>query len=322
MSVCLVTGGAGFIGSHVAEALCRRGDEVRVLDNFSTGRRENLAGFQDKMTLIEADLNERAALESALKGVEVVFHLAALPSVPRSVEDPLSNNRANVDGTVALLWEAKRAGARRVVYAASSSAYGNSPQLPLVETSVPQPLSPYAASKLAGEFYCRAFWECYGLETVSLRYFNIFGPRQDPTSQYAAAIPRFITAILEDRSPTVFGDGEQSRDFTYVDNAVQANLLAAEAPEACGKVFNIGFGSAVTVSGAIAAINRILGKSAPPVFAPLRTGDVRHSRADISLARRYLGYEPRAPFEEGLSKTIEFFRQANRSAPAEDQRRA
>ncbi len=308
MRRCLVTGGAGFIGSHLTEALCRRGDEVRVLDDFSTGRRENLAGFEDRITLIEADLNDPVALEAAVTGAELVFHLAALPSVPRSVEDPIGTNRANVDATIGLLWRARQADVRRVVYAASSSAYGNNPHLPRDEKAVPDPLSPYAASKLAGELYCRAFWECYGLETVSLRYFNVFGPRQDPTSQYAAAVPQFITVILEDRSPTVFGDGEQSRDFTYVANAVQANLLAADAPEACGKVFNIGSGGATTVNGVIAAINRILGKNVSSDFAPSRPGDVRHSLADISLARKHLGYEPVVPFEEGLRKTIEFFR--------------
>jgi len=302
----LVTGGAGFIGSHLVEALARRGETVRVLDDFSTGRRENLAAVMDGITLIEADLNDAAALDAALDGVEVVFHEAALPSVPRSVADPIGNNRANVDGTVALLWAARRAGVKRVVYAASSSAYGDSPHFPRVETLLPAPLSPYAVAKLAGEYYCRAFWECYELETISLRYFNIFGPRQDPQSQYAAAIPRFITAILEDRPPTVFGDGEQSRDFTYIDNVVQANLHAASAStEACGKVFNIGCGRAVTVNQVIAAINRILGKNVPSNFAPARPGDVRHSDADISLAQEYLGYEPQGAFEEGLRKTID-----------------
>jgi UDP-glucose 4-epimerase len=322
MRRCLVTGGAGFIGSHLVEALCRRGDEVRVLDNFSTGRRENLAGLEQSITLIEADLNDRSALEEAVKGVELVFHLAALPSVPRSVADPVGANRANVDATVGLLWQARQAGVRRVVYAASSSAYGNNPHFPRDETAVPDPISPYAASKLAGEFYCHAFWECYGLETVSLRHFNVFGPRQDPTSQYAAAIPIFITAMVEDRPPTVFGDGEQSRDFTYVENTVQANLLAAEAPEACGRVFNVGTGCAVTVNDVIAAINRILGKEVRALFAPPRPGDVRHSLADISLARKYLGYEPAVAFEEGLRKTMEFFRGAGRVPLRRNQRTA
>ena len=309
MSTCLVTGGAGFIGSHVAEALAKRGDEVRVLDDFSTGRRENLAGFADRITLVEGDLNDPDALGRAIAGAEIVFHVAALPSVPRSVADPIGSNRACVDGTVALLWAAHRAGVRRVVYSASSSAYGDAPGFPRVETQRPEPLSPYAVGKLAGEHYCRAFWECYGLETVSLRYFNVFGPRQDPKSQYAAAIPLFITAILEDRSPTVFGDGEQSRDFTYIDNVVQGNLLAAGAPkEACGKVFNVACGKSVTVNQTIAAINEILGKDIPSEFAPPRPGDVRRSNADISLARELLGFEPSVSFEDGLSRMVAYFK--------------
>jgi len=309
MTTCLVTGGAGFIGSHVAEALVKRGDTVSVLDDFSTGRRENLAGFSDRITLIEGDLNDPDALGRAMAGAEVVFHVAALPSVPRSVADPVGSNRACVDGTVAVLWAAKENGVRRVVYSASSSAYGDSPDFPRVETQRPEPLSPYAVAKLAGEHYCRAFWECYGLETVSVRYFNVFGPRQDPNSQYAAAIPLFINAILEDRSPTVFGDGEQSRDFTYIDNVVRANLLAAEArTEACGKVFNVACGQSVTVNDVIARVNAILGKNIPSQFAPPRPGDVRHSNADISRARDLLGFEPGVSFDEGLRRTVEYFK--------------
>jgi len=305
---CLVTGGAGFIGSHLVEALLVRGDRVRVLDDFSTGRRENIAPYLDRIELIEGDLNDRAALDAAVKGVEVIFHQAALPSVPRSVADPIASNRANVDGTVALLWGAKHAGVRRVVFAASSAAYGDTPQFPKVESIPPDPLSPYAASKVAGEMYMRAFHECFALETVSLRYFNVFGPRQDPKSQYAAAIPLFITAILEDRPPTVYGDGEQARDFTYIANVVQANLLAAEAAGAPGKVFNVGCGGSVSVNQVIATINKILGKSVPSRFAPPRPGDVRRSQADITLARKVLGYEPRVSFEEGLRRTVDFFR--------------
>jgi len=308
MAKYLVTGGAGFIGSHLAENLAQRGETVCILDNFSTGRRENLAGFEDRVALVEGDLNDPDALEKALDGVEVIFHEAALPSVPRSVADPMASHRVNMTGTVALLWAARNAGVRRVVYAASSSAYGGSAELPKVETLAPNALSPYAASKLAGEMYMRAFHECYSLETISLRYFNVFGPRQNPKSQYAAALPLFIIAILADRSPTVYGDGEQSRDFTYIDNVIQANLYAAEAPaEACGKVFNIGCGSAVTVNQVLAEINRILGKAVPSKFAPPRTGDVRHSLADISLARRLLGYAPAVSFAEGLERTIKFF---------------
>jgi len=304
----LVTGGAGFIGSHVTEALVERGDEVRVLDNLATGHRENLAGVEDRIAFIEGDLNDPAALQKAIEGTEVVFHIAALPSVPRSVADPIESNRASVDATVSLLWAAKNAGVRRVVYSASSSAYGDSPRFPRVETIMPEPLSPYAVGKLAAEYYCRAFWECYQLETVSLRYFNVFGPRQDPKSQYAAAIPLFVTAILEDRSPTVFGDGEQSRDFTYIDNVVQANLLGADAPkEACGKVFNVACGRSVTVNEVIALINKVLGKNVPSTFAPPRAGDARHSNADISLIRKHLRFEPSVTFEEGLKRTIEYF---------------
>ena len=284
MGEYLVTGGAGFIGSHIVEALVQAGESVRVLDNFATGRRENL------------------------DGVQVIFHEAALPSVPRSIADPIGSNHANIDGTVALLWAAHQAKVQRVVYAASSSAYGNSPQFPRVETIMPEPLSPYAVAKLAGEHYCRAFYECFGLETISLRYFNIFGPRQNPLSQYAAAVPLFTTAIMEDRSPTIFGDGEQSRDFTYVANAVRANLLAAEAPSAaCGKVYNVGCGGAVTVNEVVAAINQLLGKNVPSEHVDPRPGDVRHSHADISLARKHLKYDPVVSFEDGLRKTVGAF---------------
>ena len=306
MGKYLVTGGAGFIGSHIVEALVEAGESVRVLDNFATGRRENLAGFEEKITLIEGDLNDPAALDRAVDGVEVVFHEAALPSVPRSIADPIGSNHANVDGTLALLWAAHQANVRRVIYAASSSAYGNSPQFPRVETIMPEPLSPYAVAKLAGEYYCRAFHECFGLETIVLRYFNIFGPRQNPRSQYAAAIPLFTTAIMEDRSPTIFGDGEQSRDFTYVANVVKANLLAAEASsDACGKVYNIGCGGAVTVNEVVAAINQLLGKSVSSEYVDSRPGDVRHSHADISLARKHLKYDPVVSFEDGVRKTVE-----------------
>ncbi len=305
---CLVTGGAGFIGSHIVEGLLARGDAVTILDDFSTGRRENVEPFLDRVTLVEADLNDGEALLRAVDGAEVVFHEAALPSVPRSVSDPIGSNRANVDGTLALLCAARDAGVRRVVYAASSSAYGDSEQLPKVESMKPSALSPYAASKLAGEFYASAFTRCFGLETVSLRYFNVFGPRQNPKSQYAAAIPLFITAILKGRHPVVYGDGEQSRDFTYVENVVRANLLAAEAPQAEGRVFNVGCGAAVTVNRIIEMINELCGKNVPSDFQPPRVGDVKHSLADISAAGECLGYAPVVPFEEGLRRTIEFFR--------------
>jgi UDP-N-acetylglucosamine/UDP-N-acetyl-alpha-D-glucosaminouronate 4-epimerase len=306
MSEYLVTGGAGFIGSHIVEGLLARGDSVRVLDNFATGRRENLAAFEDSITIIEGDLNDPDALARAVDGVEVIFHEAALPSVPRSVSDPIGSNKANVDGTVALLWAAHNAKVRRVVYAASSSAYGNCKESPKVETILPSTLSPYAAAKYAGEMYMRAFYECYGLETVCLRYFNVFGPRQNPKSQYAAAIPLFITAIMEDRSPMIYGDGEQSRDFTFVKNVVHANLLAADAQDAPGKMFNCGCGGSVTVNEVIALINQALGKDIPSEFVPTRVGDVKHSCADISLARATFGYEPVVAFEDGLKLTIDY----------------
>lgn len=302
----LVTGGAGFIGSHIAEALVRRGDSVRILDNFSSGRHSNLEEFRDRVEVVEGDLNDPEAVKAAVKDVEVVFHEAALPSVPRSVADPIASNLANVNGTVSILWAAKNAGVRRLVYAASSSAYGNRPQFPRVETILPEPLSPYAVSKLAGEYYLYAFQQCYKMETVSLRYFNVFGPRQDPKSQYAAAIPLFTTAILAGQSPTVFGDGEQSRDFTYVANVVHANLLAAASPRAPGGVFNVGCGDRVTVNQVIGSINRILGKDVRSKFVPPRAGDVQHSHADISLARERLGYEPKVTFDEGLKNTVEY----------------
>lgn len=307
MGVSLVTGGAGFIGSHLVAGLLERGDEVRVLDDFSTGKRENLAAFMDRITLVEGSLNDAGALARAVGGVEVIFHEAALASVPRSVADPVVCNYVNVTGTVALLCAAREAGVRRVVFAASSSAYGESPEFPKTEAIAPQTLSPYAASKVACEMYMQAFDACYALEAVRLRYFNVFGPRQDPQSQYAAAIPLFITAIMEDRKPAVYGDGEQSRDFTYVKNVVQANLLAADAAGAAGKVFNIGCGESVSVNVVIAAINKLLGKEVPSEFLPERVGDVRDSQADISLAREALGYEPEVGFAEGLEKTVEFF---------------
>lgn len=305
MGQYLVTGGAGFIGSHIVEALVKRGERVRIIDNLSTGRRQNLDGVRGRVELIEGDLNDPKAVAAAVRGVEVVFHEAALPSVPRSIDDPIGCIRATVDATTSLLWAAHNAGVRRLVYAASSSAYGDRPEFPRVETILPDPLSPYAAGKLACEYMCDVFWKCYKIETVSLRYFNVFGPRQDPKSQYAAAIPLFVTAILEGRSPTVFGDGEQSRDFTYVDNVVHANLLASQAPEAPGKVLNCACGERVTVNHVIATINRILGTNVPIDYRPPRAGDVKHSHADMSLAERCLKYQPVVSFEEGLRRTIE-----------------
>ena len=310
MARVLVTGGAGFIGSHIAAALLRRGDQVRVLDNFCTGKRDNLAAA-GQVELIEADLNDTAAVARAVAGCEVVFHEAALASVPLSVERPLDSHAACATGTLNLLDQARKAGVRRFVYAASSSAYGNQPSPRKMETDLPSILSPYAAAKLTGELYCQAFWHSYGLETVCLRYFNVFGPRQDPKGPYAAVIPLFIKAILSGSRPTIYGDGLQTRDFTYVENVVQANLKAAAAPaEAAGRVFNVGNGEAVSLLELLKSLNELMGGKIEPIFAPARTGDVRDSLADISLARRVLKYEPSVDLRTGLKPTIEYYRSA------------
>jgi UDP-glucose 4-epimerase len=310
MGVYLVTGGAGFIGSHIAAALVKRGDRVRVLDNLSTGRRKNLAEIAERVEFIEGDLVNRRDVEQALAGVEVVFHQAALASVPRSVEAPLDTNAACVTGTVMLLDVARRVGVRRIVFGGSSSAYGDQPVAAKHELLLPMPLSPYAAAKLAGEFYCQAFTATYGLETLTIRYFNVFGPRQDPQSQYAAVIPKFVTAMLAGQRPTIFGDGKQSRDFTYIDNIVHGNLLAADAPGAVGRTINVACGESFNLLELIAGINRVLGTAIQPIFEPARAGDVRESLADISLARELLAYEPTIGFDEGLRRTIDFYRQA------------
>jgi UDP-glucose 4-epimerase len=304
----LVTGGAGFIGSHIAEALLARGDRVRVLDNLSTGHRSNLDGLGQRLEFIEGDLLDAEAVARAVAGVDCIFHEAALASVPRSVEHPLDTNAACVTGTVVLLDAARRAGVRRVVYAASSSAYGDQPTSSKRETDLPAPLSPYAAAKLAAEYYCRVFTATYGLETVALRYFNVFGPRQDPDSPYSAVIPLFITAMLSGRQPTIFGDGRQSRDFSFVANAVQANLLAADAPGVAGRVFNIATGRNTDLLTLVDVLNRLLGTHVQPRHAPPRVGDVRESLADITQARNLLGYEPQVDFEEGLRRSIAYYR--------------
>ena len=313
----LVTGGAGFIGSHLAEALLRRGRSVRVIDNLSSGSQGNLEllkALDGDLEIIEADLNDTDAARRACRGVEVAFHLAALPSVARSVEFPVTTNAANVNATLGLLSAARAAGVRRIVYSASSSAYGNlgpyRRAVPKREDMQPRPLSPYAVSKLAAEYYTQVFHDVYGMETVCLRYFNIFGPRQNPHSAYGAAIPKFISAMLRGESPVVFGDGRQSRDFTYIANAVSANLLAARAParRVSGEVFNVGCGQATTLLDVIRLVNRALGSRIRPTFAEGRSGDVRHSRADIHKARRLLGYEARVPLAEGLARTIEWLR--------------
>ncbi len=308
MAIYLVTGGAGFIGSHITAALVERGHTVRVLDNLSTGRCGNMASFRDRIQFFEADLLDSVAVAEAVEGAECVFHQAALASVPRSVDFPLATNAACVTGTVTLLDAARTAGVRRVVYAASSSAYGDQPTASKRETDLPAPLSPYAAAKLAAEYYCRAFTATYGLETVALRYFNVFGPRQDPKSEYAAVIPRFITAILSGGQPVIYGDGRQSRDFTFVADVVHANLLAADAPQVAGRVLNVANGSQFSLLTLLTSINDLLGTRVPPRHDPPRAGDVRESLADITLARQMLGYEPQVGFKEGLRRSIDYYR--------------
>lgn len=301
----LVTGGAGFIGSNVAEGLVRRGDRVRVFDNFSTGRPENLAGFE--ADVVEADLRDLAQVQRAVAGVEGVFHEAALRSVPRSVDDPVSTNDVNVGGTLNLLMACREAGVRRVVYASSSSAYGDDPALPKVETLPSNPISPYAVSKLAAEHYCRTFARLYGLETVSLRYFNVFGPRQNPESKYSAVIPRFLQLALQEQPLEIHGDGEQSRDFTYIDNVVQGNLQAMDTPGVSGEVFNIACGTRHSLLAIAEAIGAFLGRELPRQHTPPRAGDVKHTLADISKAERLLAYRPAVNFADGIQRTCEYF---------------
>ena len=308
MRTFLVTGGAGFIGSHLVEALLDREDRVRILDDFSTGHRENIPR-RGNVELVEGSLTDAAAVERAVQGVDCIFHEAALASVPRSIEKPLDTHAACVTGTVTLLHAAQKAGVRRVVYAASSSAYGDKATSSKRETDLPNPLSPYAAAKLAGEFYCHAFAHSFGIETVALRYFNVFGPRQDPNSPYSAVIPLFVTAMLAGRRPVIYGDGQQSRDFTFVGNVVQGNLLAADAPNVSGRTFNLANGRSTTLLALIGLLNEYLGTRVEPTFESPRVGDVRESLADISEARRALKYEPATSFEEGLRRTIAYYRE-------------
>jgi nucleoside-diphosphate-sugar epimerase len=312
----LVTGGAGFIGSHLVDGLVDEGWRVRVLDDFSSGREENLARSAERVELLRGDLRDRALVGRAVAGVEVVFHQAAVPSVPRSVAEPERTNDVNVTGTLGLLEAARQAGARRVVFAASSSAYGDTPELPKVESMPPHPLSPYALQKYAGEVYCRLYHELYGLETVALRYFNVYGPRQDPQSEYAAVIPRFVTACLAGRAPRVNGDGEQTRDFTYVGDAVQANRLAADAPKAPGAVVNVAGGRRISLNQLLARIREVTGAEVEPEYGPPRAGDVRDSLADLGRAEALLGYRPSTPVDEGLARTVEYFRRTTGGAPA------
>jgi UDP-glucose 4-epimerase len=313
MATCLVTGGAGFIGSHLVDALVRDGHVVRVLDNLSTGDPANLAGVIDRIEFVRGDLADLETVRRATRGVGYVFHQAALPSVPRSVADPLGTHAACATGTLHALVAAREAGVRRFVYAASSSAYGNSDRPSKHEDDPTRPLSPYAVAKLVGEQYCQSFGTVYGFEAVCLRYFNVFGPRQKPGGPYSAVIPVFMDAMLAGRRPVIYGDGTQSRDFTYVDNVVRANLLAATAPGAGGKVYNAACGGSVTLLDLVAGINRLLGTHVEPEFASPRAGDVRHSRADISRAKAELGYEPAVGIEEGLRRCLEHFR-ARRAA--------
>ena len=304
---CLVTGGAGFIGSHIAAALRARGDRVRIADNFSTGYRHNLDA-NPGAELLEGDLADEAFARQAVEGMDLVFHQAAIPSVPRSVADPIASNRANIDGTVNVLVAARDAGVRRVIYAGSSSAYGDTPTLPKHEDMTASPRSPYALQKLVGEQYCRLFTDLYGLETVTIRYFNVFGPRQDPTSAYSGVISQFARALIEGRPPTIYGDGRQTRDFTYIDNVVDGVLRAGDARGASGEVVNVATGGRISLLELLETMKAMTGAKVDPVFAEARPGDVRDSQADISKAERLLGYTPAVSFEDGVARTVEWYR--------------
>jgi UDP-glucose 4-epimerase len=309
MASYVVTGGAGFIGSHIVEELLLRNEKVTLIDNFSTGKRANVKRFEGKAQIIDADLAAANNLTQTLKGADYVIHQAAIPSVPKSIIDPVKSHQANVNGTLQLLVACREAGVKRVVYASSSSLYGDSPTLPKHEGMMPNPLSPYGAQKLFGEMYCQVFTKSYSLETVSLRYFNVFGPRQDATSQYSGVLALFIPAVLQGRRPTIYGDGEQSRDFTYVKNVVDANLLACKAPGVGGQVFNVACGDRITVNSILRQINKITGKDVSPIYADPRAGDIKHSQADVTLAKERLGYQAKVGFEEGLRHTIEWYRE-------------
>lgn len=304
----LVTGGAGFIGSAIARALLARGDRVRILDNFSSGKRENLADIGQDVELIEGSILDDQALGRAVDKVKVVFHEAAIPSVPRSMAEPLENHETNATGTLKVLLAAKRAGVERLVYAASSAAYGDAPSLPKIESMLTRPISPYGGSKLVGEIYCQIVDAAYGLPTVCLRYFNVFGPRQDPQSEYAAVIPKFITRALAGGTPIIFGDGTQSRDFCHIDNVVEANLKAAAAADASGRVFNVACGVATTLNQVVEVLGEVLGRRIEARHEPERAGDIKHSVADISAARETLGYTAGVSFAEGLRRTVDWYR--------------
>jgi UDP-glucose 4-epimerase len=310
MALYLITGISGFIGSSLARALLARSEQVRGVDNYSTGKRENIADILDRIDFREADILDLDAMHKACAGVDFVLHQAAIPSVPKSVLDPLASNRANLDGTVNLLVAARDAKVKRLVFAASSSAYGETPTLPKLESMNPDPISPYAVAKLASEHYLISFYRCYQLETVALRYFNIFGPRQDPSSPYSGVLAKFITLMLRGEQPAIFGDGEQSRDFTYIDNAVEANLLACTAPatQAAGQIFNVATGHRVTLNETFKLLQPLTAYSGQPRYEPERGGDIKHSLADISKAEAALGYRPKINFEEGLRLTVEWYR--------------
>ena len=310
MATYLVTGGAGFIGSSLARALVERGETVRVIDNFSTGKRANVADFAAKIDLIEGDIRDERVLARAMEGVEVVFHEAAIASVPQSMAEPLENHAVNATGTMRVLESARRAGVRRVVYAASSAAYGDEPTLPKVETMAPAPISPYGASKLAGEVAMQVYARAFGLETVCLRYFNVFGPRQDPKSEYAAVIPKFVTAALAGKQPRIFGDGKQSRDFCHIDNVVEANFAAAtaDARRVSGGVFNVGCGEAIDLNRVVAILGDILGRKIEAVYEPERAGDIKHSWGDVGAARAALGFRAAVSFTDGLRRTVEWYK--------------
>lgn len=311
MALYLVTGIAGFIGSSIAEALIARGERVRGIDNLSTGKRENLLCLQGKAEFLEADINDARACAEACRGVDYIFHEAAIPSVPRSVADPLETNRACVDGTLQLLLAAKEAKVKRVVYASSSSLYGESPSLPKHEGMLPDPISPYAVAKLTGEYYMKSFYRVYGMETVCLRYFNVFGPRQDPTSMYSGVMAKFIPRMLKGERPTIYGDGEQSRDFTFIDNVVQANLLACHAPadQVAGRSFNAATGTRVTLNETFRVLQKLTGYAGSAEYGPERVGDIKHSLADISLAAKHFGYKPQVSLEQGLQRTVAWYRE-------------
>ena len=309
MGLSLVTGGAGFIGSNMVRFLLDKGETVRVLDNFETGKRENLAEVADRVEVIEGDIRDESAARESVKGVQVLYHLAALGSVPRSVDDPKTSHDVNVNGTFNILEGSRGAKVKRLIFASSSSVYGDSPVLPQHEGLPLSPISPYGATKAIGEIYCKAFCETYGFETISLRYYNVFGPRQDPNSQYAAAIPLFVSALLRDESPRIFDDGEQSRGFTYIEDVLEGNWLAAQVKETHGEAINISTVNAVTVNTVVKTITELLNKNIKPVYAPPRPGDIKHSLADVSLAKEVIGYEPKISFVEGIRMAIDWYRE-------------